>query len=61
MSDSTNAETNKMVISPATGDNMVKESVTSTTYASKADPAVKQVIIAYDDKEGRPTSNDDIW
>lgn len=30
-------------------------------YASKADPNIKQVVLSYDDKEGRPTTNDDIW
>lgn len=30
-------------------------------YASKADPSVKQVVIAYDDKEGQPTGNEVVW
>lgn len=35
--------------------------VTVPNYASKADPSVKQVVIAYDDKEGHPTGNEVVW
>lgn len=33
----------------------------SSNYASKANPAVKEVIIRYDDKNGRPTSDEEVF
>lgn len=33
----------------------------SAEYASKADPTIKQVVIAYDDNEGSPVDNDSLW
>jgi hypothetical protein len=30
-------------------------------YSSRADPNVKQIVVAYDDKEGQPTGNEVCW